>query len=605
MSADIAYRLLVDLSTKGTLSPQLDKMGAQAKGLDAQFAKLGQTIGSSFSGAAGMIERVGDRIAGLGLTAAKFGALGTGAAVAFGVKLNAGMEQAKIGLASVFNAQGIANGMDDGLQLASKTLKEMRKDARDLPGEFKDLQSFFTMGATPGFQLGASVKQLEKLSAHAMAAAAVTQVPMDQAAREFTQLLEGRAGAHNVFGSKLGLKAESFNHLAGGERLKAIEKAVEKHAASIPYFAQSLGANVDTMKDTGKQLLERATAPLTEKIKDQFGRANKWFEEHEGQVGRFADKVGYKLADGFEVARRKIEEWGPPMWTFFQRVGQELGHLWDRAKPLVHGFEKLAKSSLASPHLIGGLKAGATAYGGIKAAGAVAPMVGGLSKLVGDSSELAGAGAALGGVATATVAAGAAAVGLAGLLFVAGGAMHALTDESSAFHEEATRSAETLTRNMSKTLENLTKVGDLAGPPMTRLADALGVIAMAPLAMYSDGIEKATFGLGKFSEKLSDFLRQLHVRGFDDGPPGMKNYKPGVEEEFVRRPRDTEERAAATKIGAGGGGGGTHIQKVEIVVSTNQDPSRIARLTADILTDRSRFPTSSPTARNFSAARPR
>ena len=56
------------------------------------------------------------------------------------------------------------------------------------------------------------------------------------------------------------------------------------------------------------------------------------------------------------------------------------------------------------------------------------------------------------------------------------------------------------------------------------------------------------------------------------------------------------EKAAHHK----GGGGGTKIQKVEIVVTSNQSPSRIARETVNELGKLSRAPTSSKYRPNFS-----
>jgi hypothetical protein len=49
-----------------------------------------------------------------------------------------------------------------------------------------------------------------------------------------------------------------------------------------------------------------------------------------------------------------------------------------------------------------------------------------------------------------------------------------------------------------------------------------------------------------------------------------------------------------------GGGGGTHIQKVEIVVTGNPEPSRVARLVKDELANLSRRPKASPDVANYS-----
>jgi hypothetical protein len=60
---------------------------------------------------------------------------------------------------------------------------------------------------------------------------------------------------------------------------------------------------------------------------------------------------------------------------------------------------------------------------------------------------------------------------------------------------------------------------------------------------------------------------------------------------------------AIPETGAGGGGGGTHIQKVEIVVSSNQDPSHIARVVGARLSELARHPRASRSVPNYSASR--
>lgn len=595
MSADIAYRLLVDMSSKGSLAPQLEKMGAQAKGLDSQFAKVGQSLTSGLSGAASALERVGDKVMGLTMSAAKFSAMGGAAGAAYGISLNSQLEQAKVGLGAIFSAQGISKDMTAGIDLASDTLKEMRKDARALPGEFGDLLSFFKLGATPGFQAGASVKQLEKLSAQGMAAAAATGVQMDQAAREFAQLMGGHAGGHNVFGSMIGLqgdKAREFNAMSGAERLKTLEKELGKYKGSIDYFGLTMKANADTLKDNAKETLRRATEPIFERTKEVFSKGNQWFSDHEKQIERFADKVGLQLLHGFDVGLRKIGEWGPALRSFGDHAAEEFKKIWEHARPLVEGLERLAKGGVAGKGLFKGLEAGALAYGGIKAAKLAAPIFSASAGLMGGGEAAAGmAGLAAGGAAIGT----AAAIALVPLALAAG-AFHAITDATSEFHEQATASAAAISANATKSLESMGKTWEKVQPSATKAMDFLGTQWLSNIELVSTLFEKATFGIGKFSDVFSRVLEKAEIiEGKGKPGPGPLDALLGKPENAHERQRwrDDDEFASKTKKGAGGGGGGTHIQKVEIVVSSNQDPNRIARLVGDRLLQLARNPTSS------------
>jgi hypothetical protein len=60
---------------------------------------------------------------------------------------------------------------------------------------------------------------------------------------------------------------------------------------------------------------------------------------------------------------------------------------------------------------------------------------------------------------------------------------------------------------------------------------------------------------------------------------------------------------AHVKVGGGGGGGGVHVDRVEITISSNQDPNRVARVVAGHLADLARYRKSSPYVPNFSASR--
>jgi hypothetical protein len=60
-------------------------------------------------------------------------------------------------------------------------------------------------------------------------------------------------------------------------------------------------------------------------------------------------------------------------------------------------------------------------------------------------------------------------------------------------------------------------------------------------------------------------------------------------------------KAAAEEVAkAKGGAGGTHIQKVEIVVSSNADPSRVARQVLGVVQNLQRNPGVSHDATNYS-----
>src|SRR5579883_673228 len=268
MSADVTYKVEIELSTKGNLARELGGLGGRADALDSAFAKIGATLDSAI-----------DRAASLVSTMAKIGAVGAGAAITYGVvKLNNELEKTQIALGAIFKANNLTSDIEGGIGLAGGVMKDMRRDAAALPGEFKDLVGIFKTVSVPGFQAGASIDELRKLSAHAMAVSAVVGLPMEQTARELAMLMEGRAGAHNVLGMRLaglgGDRAEAFNKLPAAERLAAVRADLEKFAPAIEAYSHSFEGLSSTLIDNAKRFLGAATLPLFDRIKTALSDAN-------------------------------------------------------------------------------------------------------------------------------------------------------------------------------------------------------------------------------------------------------------------------------------------------------------------------------------------
>jgi hypothetical protein len=108
--------------------------------------------------------------------------------------------------------------------------------------------------------------------------------------------------------------------------------------------------------------------------------------------------------------------------------------------------------------------------------------------------------------------------------------------------------------------------------------------AVEPVLKKFDSLAKTMTGFGYADLVGSD----AHKKGPLGGAEDVKG--------LFRQLRD--EDGGKKKNSTVSGGGGTNIQKVEIVVTSNQDPERIARLTVEKLKDLSRYPTSSRFAPN-------
>lgn len=606
------YDVIVRLKSEGSFEAGIGRTAAHAGRLDGAIgaASTGMSaLGGAASGVAGVFTGMVEKAGAVALAMGKIAAVGAIGAVAYGiVGINNELEKTQIGLAAVFGANGVTNNMTDGLGLAKSVMADMRKDAAALPGEFKDLAAFFRFGANPGLKDGMGVNQLEKLSAHAMAAAASLNMPMDQAAREFGMLLSGRAGAHNILGTQLGINAKGFNSASGGDRVKQITSALDKFEPAIAEFAHSWDGLTSTARDNIKRFLGLATEPLFDKIKGYVSQFNDSIDANKNKLEEIAGTIGGKLARGFGGAVDYIMGWWPAIETFADNAETRIAQIWEKAKPFVDSIGDKAKNFLGSPDAIDHIESVLKLYAATKIGGSLFGMageaggaIGGIGKI---GAQVAGAGAESGpiGIAVEVAAAAAALAVLSAAAFAAWGAFLALTDGTNEFHDSAMSSWNAIIASgnlvLSKFddisvalsgvasgagsiyLEWLRAVGDVAGEAATALDGAARALQEIAIAAHAIDMPKAKVGVASAVLQAIDNMPAKW-----QGPPVQT----------------AEERyASKTSRGAGGGGGGTHIQKVEIVVNQNDDPSRVARHVINRLASISRNPTFSSYRPNYS-----
>jgi hypothetical protein len=552
------------------------------------------------------------------------------AAMAYGVtKLNGELESTKIGLGSIFSANGIARDLPAGMKLASDTIRDMREDAKKLPGEFSDLLEIFRTGAIPAFRAGASPEQFRKLSSQAMAAAKVSSVPIDQAAREFAMLLEGRSGAHNVFGMRLlglsGDKAETFNKLDPNKRLETLSRELGKFSASIDVFGGSFEGLSSTFIDNVKEFARLATEPLFGRVKDWLKDTNGWLESNGDRMKTWANNAGTHLAKAFDWARKKLEEWGPVLKNFAETGWERIRETFQQMSPHIDAAAESLKKFLQDPQAIDklitlgktylALKVAQSATGSafsvggslLQGAGALAQLGvfgGGAAGTAAAGATTGAAGAAGAGVlaslsaAAVPAAAALAAVGFVSLAVYQGMQLHKewthdIADDYRLMHDTARRTIgaydrmsedwASVTARAAVDIDQLRKAGNDTAAAVYELELASYQAAAAMKGMVRERWESRDKGIVENSAQLGMLGAQQTAKDFLRGHG-----------EFAKTKQAKHK----------GGGGGTHIQKVEIVVTSNQDPSRIARAVAGELEKMQRNRRSSPYSRNFAASGP-
>jgi hypothetical protein len=622
MSNDTVYRLMLDLSLKGDLNKSAKESVGHLVGIQHAFQHAGSAaasaagaISNAFTGA---VEKVGLLTAGLAAAAAYGGLAMLKEGV---VGINAELEKTQISLAAAFSANGLSGNMSQGMGDASRIMSKMREDAAALPGEYEDLLGIFRMMAVPGARAGMGINQMEKLSANVMAGGAVAGMPMDQVAREMAQLVEGRAGSHNVLGSRLfglaGKEATAFNKLDDGARIKALETKFGAYKESIDFFSTSYDAMIGELKSTVKGIKGDLTRPLFEEVKKTIAEINGWFKGGgAASVAYYTHRLGIGIADAFSRGVEIMKEWGPFMKSFVLEGYNRFAQMWDHITPLIervaHGMRGITANQAWDKiaHV-------ASIYAAVKGGGMV---LGAASSIGGPLASLAGAAGSSGALSTlASVFANPAGIAVAGaglatlvLTAVAAyGAFSALTDETSYFHGTAVSMWGDIKDSGVSALQHLHGAMVSLEPAVKFTAEALGTVLLANLRVSASAIEEFASALEFFASNARGAIEGLISWHKGNGP------KLGADEAPTYKERETtpdfarmaaaaasanEDTANKVKSRHPGGHGSTNVQKVEIVISSNQDPSRIAHLAMEALLNLKRHPKMSANVPNWSGA---
>jgi hypothetical protein len=615
---ELEFKRIGDLGADA-LTAKMRKAETGVQSFKRSWSDLGNTvapIGGMIDGAVGATMR-------LARTGAMIGAGAFLAGSVYGVtNLNNELEKAEISLGTIFSTQGMAANVPAGIERSKTLISQMRVDAQKLPGEFEDLMRIFTTGAIPAFHSGASIDQWRDLSSKAMAAGKVANMDLHQVAREMTLLLEGRAGTQNTFGTKLGIKAAGFNTKSSEERLKILSTELGKFSGAIAQFEGSYDAQSSTLIDNFKNFARVGTSSLFIHVKDAMKEANGWFSSHQAEATAFAAKWGSRLVNGFESGKRALTEWGPLLFNFAEGAYDRITSIWVDVQPYAEKFGTIVKEALKDPNgtidklitlakLWAGMKIGGAMVGGFASGGAKGAMMGGGSALA-----MYGVGnAALNGGSSEsyveTTAGGAiAGFGMGGPLGAAAGALTgavvALTQtyQQSAtaetdFRARMASEAETWNTDMrrfyashgftaAEAEQKMREHGLAVQNTIMEVDKSAGLVA-GSIYNLAANIESASYAL----------LNSADKRDNEIGSFWGNMLQLGAHHAAAKSAQASADVANPHKHKSKGGGSG--VMKVEIVVTSNQHPSRIAREVVGELGKLQRISGQSPHTTNYSA----
>ncbi len=593
--ADVTYGVSVEYLSSGALSlptTGLDKATASFKGLESVAHGFNSVLD-------GILSTIGSVASAAATGFAAVAAAGLSLATHEAVKFNQEMEDTQTGLATIANAQSGLNGFTDPKEafgnqyrLAGDVIKEMRRDAQELPGEFKDLQNMMALMAPAATNAGIGMFDTEKIAAHSMAAAAALRVPFTIAGREVGNIIAGTVTNRMPMFSKMGLgEAKDWNKLSQADRVTKFRQKLSDMAPGLDSVQKNWSTISSNFVDNLKIGVGLMGGPLLDRVKtalDVFNKSDK------GGLANIGDRIGRDLVKAFDRGQIAIKHWFPIIQTFIQTMSSGFQRVFDGMEPIVTRLLGRLESFMKDPaafnkleHILGTLVALRVGGAALSAGASAAP---GLLTAAGSMGM---GGAALGAAALPIVAV------LAAAALAVEGFMHALMDSTSLFHGAAQSVAKDTATSWGKLVKSLEDLWATATP----LVDLFGVIVAALVGLEVALVSFQASILAKLYGGIGSAVGYVY-HGLFNAP--LANDDAATQAMGDKRTADAitamDKNLNPIKYMGGNGQEGnvvpkppthtTHIHKVEIKVMSNQDPGRIAHKVVGLLKEEARNPRS-------------
>lgn len=603
--ANVTYGVEVQYMQTGALAvpsgikeagTHIDKANKGLGSMNSLFSGIGSAAGSFNSVLDSVIGTLANVAIGATTAMGTLVAGGFALAVKEAFHFNEEMENTQISLAAIASASGTVKDFESGMERASTVISMMRKDARDLPGSFQNLQDIMATISPATANAGLGMIPTEKIAADLMATAAVLRVPFSVAGREFGMMLGGVARHNMPLFLKMGFTdAKAFNKLPQEKRLEELKKKLEAMGPAREAFMNSWRAIADTTKDTFKQAFGYIGGPLFEGVKEKL----KWFNNlgaHSDMKEKYiawADKLGNRLFvafdQAFKLGERGFHRWSGLLSTFLHTMKTGMTNAFGHILPVLSkagdylekfmndpkAFEKL--ESIGSKLLAARVGMGALQTG--------AGIAGSGMSMLGGAAALGGGGVA--GLAAAAWPAAIALVALGGIAVAAYGAFDALTDVTSDYNILA----RTVMMENAKSFAAMVVEGNKLVAAITPIVDLLGVVFLVTIQGSIIAVTAFTSVLVAAFETIRSIPALAYFLDHFKDPASVAKAKVRLDDEHLYG-RKGKEDLGADRDPHKPPNTNVSIHKVEIVVNSNQDPSRVARATVDLLKELARSPTS-------------
>lgn len=257
-------------------------------------------------------------------TAARFAIEGFFLGVKEAILFNKNIQQAQLGIASLFTAVGqVRNEMGEvvtgaeGLAVAMKEAKRqtalLRKDALSTAATFDELLQTFQIGLAPGLAAGLSPDDVRNLAIRISQAAAAIGLPMNQLSEEIRSILAGTIQQRTTrIAAALGITNEDIrNAKQAGQLFSFLSDRFDAFGVAGQQAMNQFFGIVTRVQDALKQLLGAAGLGFFEQLQTLLRETFELVTETKDLVPRpdpQAVRVLSTIFTGFENATKNVRD---------------------------------------------------------------------------------------------------------------------------------------------------------------------------------------------------------------------------------------------------------------------------------------------------------
>lgn len=303
MTEGVNYQVNTWLQTQGSFDREVmaaargaDKLGSSWTRMGDSMISVGQRVRGSFGGMAADLAGTTTKALGAGIAG------GVGYAAARGIKSLDYLEQGALGLATMYQTFGVADGLERNVELAKAMQHELVAIADASPGTTEDIMEAYQTAAPAMSAVTQDLERQRKLMS-SLAVMNWTNVSgsYKQAGADLGRILQGAAGAETQMFKTLGEPIKAAFTEITGEATKSGE-------------AWSMQFNKAVQQDTqlGLQIIEKVFSQIPPEFAEAFGVSfGGVLASVQSKLIKLAGDFSKPLFDGMREAMVGLSKDGP------------------------------------------------------------------------------------------------------------------------------------------------------------------------------------------------------------------------------------------------------------------------------------------------------